>query len=295
MQRTTAIVNRSRTIRNLVIFVCVVWAIGWIAAAGALRSPVVDDAARQLALLVWLVTPLLTVCVLRAFAGDGWQDFGVAPSFAGNASGYAAAVLFHPVGALLVVLAGYVAGLVAFPEFSGVRLVAVFAAGFAPSFVKNVFEEFAWRGYLTPKVHALGLNDYVGHGTVGLIWAGWHIPYFLYLVDPAALHAATTLGIAPFVAMAIPSLVAVSIVYGELRLLTNSVWPPLIAHSIGNALIDMLIVRGFVSVDPGVDYLVSPGYQSVLSMAFFVIAGVALHRWRIAREGSKPRQQEGNR
>ena len=71
-----------------------------------------------------------------------------------------------------MLLAGYGIGLVAFPDISVARLVAVFAAGFAPSFIKNVFEECAWRGYLTPKVHSLGLNDYVGHAIVGLIWAG---------------------------------------------------------------------------------------------------------------------------
>ena len=36
---------------------------------------------------------------------------------------------------------------------------------------------------------------------------------------------ATNLSLTAFVAMSVPSLIAVSIVYGELRLLTNSVWP----------------------------------------------------------------------
>ena len=262
-------------------FTCVVWAIGWIAVA--VQARVVDGSAQQLGLSIWLVTPLATALLLRAFASDGWKDFGIAPSLRANLSAYAAAVLVHPVGAVMVLALGYVAGLVLFPDTSMTRLAAVFAAGIAPSFIKNVFEECAWRGYLTPKIHSLGLNDYVGHGVVGLIWAGWHIPYFLYLVDPAALHASTSLNLATFIAMAVPSLVAVSVVYGELRLLTNSVWPPLIAHTIGNALIDVLVVRGFVRVEPAIGYWVSPGYQSLLSIAFFAVVGIVLHRWRIAR------------
>src|SRR6185436_2518472 len=102
--------------------------------------------------------------------------------------------------------------------------------------------------------------------------------------DPATLDAATSLTLGAFIAMAIPSLIAVSIVYGELRLLTNSVWPAVVAHAIGNALIDVLIVNGFVRLQSGTELLASPGYQGALSIVIFVIAGVALHRRRIRRE-----------
>jgi hypothetical protein len=273
--------NRRKSLRNLALFTGVVWTIGWIAAG--LQTRIVDPSAAQLGLLLWLVTPLVTVVLLRTFAGDGWKDFGFSPRFRGNALGWVAAVLVHPVCATLVLLLGYLLGWLALPG-SVNRLLAMFAIGFAPSFVKNVFEEFAWRGYLTPKVRALGLNDFVGHSVVGLIWAGWHIPYFLYFVEPAALHAATNLTLAAFIAMAVPSLVAVSIVYGELRLLTDSVWPPVVAHTVGNALLDVLVVNGFVRIESGVGALASPGYHGVLSIVFFVVAGVLLHRRRMARK-----------
>jgi membrane protease YdiL (CAAX protease family) len=273
--------DRNVTIRNLAVFTCVVWSIGWIAAA--IQTRINDESAQQLGLLIWLVTPLATVLLLRAVAGDGWRDFGLAPAFSGNVPVYVAAVLFHPLGAVLVLLVGYGLGRVVFPEPSIGRLLGVVAAGLAPSLIKNVFEEFAWRGYLTPKVHSLRLNDYVGHGIVGLIWGGWHVPYFLFLVDPDALHAASNQDLATFIPMALLSLVAVSIVYGELRLMTDSVWPPLLAHTIGNALIDVLIARGFARIEPGAEYLLSPGYQSVLTIVFCVGAGVLLRRWRINR------------
>jgi len=274
-------VNRRTTLRNVAIFTAVVWSIGWIAAA--LQSRFDDASAQQLGLLLWLVAPLATVLALRGFAGDGWNDFGLRPSFRGNSLGWSAALLVHPLCAAIVLALG---GLLGWTVFVGpaVDLLWIFAFGLAPSFAKNVFEEFAWRGYLTPKMRALGVNDFAGHVAVGTIWAGWHVPYFLYLVDPAMLHAATNLTLGAFVAMAIPSLIAVSIVYGELRLLTHSVWPAVVAHAIGNALIDVLIVNGFVRVQSGAELLASPGYQGVLSIVVFVIAGVALHRRRIRRE-----------
>ena len=281
MHATVSDVNPRTTRRNVATFTAVAWSVGWIAAA--LQSRIVDPSAQQLGLLLWLVTPLSTVLLLRGFAGDGWKDFGLAPAFRTNAPGWSAAVLVHPLCAALVVAIGVLLGWTAVAG-SAPDLLWVFAYGLAPSFVKNVFEELAWRGYLTPKVRSLGANDLVGHAVVGLIWAGWHVPYFLYLVDPAALHAATNLTLTAFVAMAIPSLVAVSIVYGELRLLTNSVWPAVVAHAIGNALIDVLIVNGFVQVASGRELLASPGYQGVLSIVVFLVAGVALHRVRIRRE-----------
>jgi membrane protease YdiL (CAAX protease family) len=286
MHAAVSDVNRRATLRNVAMFTAVVWSVGWIAAAliaAALQSRIVDPSAQQLGLLLWLVTPLATVLLLRGFAGDGWKDFGLAPAFRANGLGWSAAVLVHPLCAALVVALGALLGWTALAG-SVADLGWVFAYGLAPSFVKNVFEEFAWRGYLTPKVHALVVNDFVGHAVVGLIWAGWHVPYFLYLVDPAALHAATNLPLAAFVAMAVPSLIAVSIVYGELRLLTKSVWPAVVAHAIGNALIDVLIVNGFVQMEAGRELLASPGYQGVLSIAAFVVAGVTLHRLRMRRE-----------
>lgn len=82
----------------------------------------------------------------------------------------------------------------------------------------------------------------------------------LYLLDRATLQASTTQSLATFIPMAIISLSAASLVYGELRLLTNSVWPPLLMHMIGNALVDVLVVQGFVKIVPGMDFLVSPGH-----------------------------------
>ncbi|WP_407946417.1 CPBP family glutamic-type intramembrane protease [Paenibacillus alkaliterrae] len=46
-----------------------------------------------------------------------------------------------------------------------------------PAFIKNIFEEFAWRGYLAPKLYSIGYNRLFIHICVGLIWGAWHVPY----------------------------------------------------------------------------------------------------------------------
>jgi len=89
---------------------------------------------------------------------------------------------------------------------------------------------------------------------------------------------------ATFIPLAIVNLVAASIVYGEIRILTQSVWPPLLLHTVGNALVDVLVVQGFVRIAPGTDFLVSPGHQSLLTMSVFALIGIGLHQLRIRKQ-----------
>ncbi len=276
MQRQTA--ERKRTVRNLAIFTVVVLASGWL--GYGLDRLMNNSSEEPLGMLLWLLLPLGTALLLRAFAGDGWQDFGLQPSLPGNILWYGVSLLLYPVVAVVVLMIGSAFDLVTAPNFSFSRLLTVFGGGLLASFIKNIFEEFAWRGYLAPKVYALGLDGYGGHTIVGLIWGSWHIPYLLFLLDPAVIQTTTTQSMVTFIPLAIVNLVAASIVYGELRLLTHSVWPPLLLHTIGNALVDVLVIQGFVRIAPGTDFLVSPGHQSLLTLLVFTGMGIGLHRIR---------------
>ena len=275
---TVQAIDRRRTIRNLIIFTVVVLACGWLGYGldQALQSP--PD--QRLGMLLWLVAPLLTVLALRAFGGDGWRDFGLRPNFRGNLVWYAVSLLLYPVTALFVLGVGALLGLVSAPGFDLGRLAAVVAAGFVGQAFKNIFEEFAWRGYLAPKIAALGWDGYGGHLLTGAIWGAWHIPYLLFMVDRKVLAATTSQSPLVFSLMAIVSLMGASIAYNELRLLTGSTWPALLLHTVGNALVDVLVVQGFVTLAAGSDWLVSPGHQSLLTLVAFVAVGVALHRAR---------------
>jgi membrane protease YdiL (CAAX protease family) len=142
--------ENKRTVRNLAIFAVVVATSGWL--GYGLDRLMNNPPTQQLGLLFWLIAPLGTVLLLRAFAGDGWKDFGLRPALRGNVIGYAVSLLIYPVVGALVLLIGGLLGLVTFPSFSLALLFSVFGVGLIPSFVKNIFEEFSWRGYLTPKL-----------------------------------------------------------------------------------------------------------------------------------------------
>jgi len=272
--------SRRTTVRNLAIFIIVVLAIGWI--GHELDILMGNQATESLGMLLWLVTPLGISLLLRAFAGDGWKDFGIKPNFKGNTSWYVIALVVYPVLVALVLLIGRILGLITFPNFSlgalGLILQA-FALGLLPQFIKNIFEEAAWRGYLAPKIYSLRLNDFAGHFIVGLVWGAWHIPYYLFFLDRAILQNFTTLDLATFIPLSIVVMISWAMVYGEIRLLTSSIWPAVLMHMVEDAFLIQLFTEHHIQIVPGTDWLVSP-VNGLISIFFFIAVGVGLRQLR---------------
>jgi hypothetical protein len=271
--------NRT-TIRNLVIFTIIVLAIGWI---GRGLDVLMDNPSSEgLGILLWIITPLAASLLLRAFAGDGWKDFGIKPNFKGNASWYVVALLVYPVSTACILIIGSGFGLITFPNPSlgalGLFFLA-FALALLPEFIKNFFEEAAWRGYLAPKVYSLGLNDYIGHLIVGFVWGAWHIPYYLFYLDRAVLQDFTTLNMATYIPLAIVVAISWAFVYGEIRLLTNSIWPAVLMHAVEDALLFPLFIDRHIHILPGTDWLISP-MNGLISVVFFLAIGIGLRQLR---------------
>jgi membrane protease YdiL (CAAX protease family) len=272
--------KKKKTVRNIAIFAVVVISIGWV--GHGLDVLLGNPSSGSLGMLLWIGTPLGVCFLLRVFGGGGWKDFGIKLNFKGNLLGYSIAILVFPVITTLILIIGKFAKFVTFPSFfSGTLgvILQVFMLGLLPAFFKNIFEEFAWRGYLTPKVYALNINDYAGHLIVGLIWALWHIPYYLFFLDRVVFRDYTTLSLALFIPMALMTILSYSLVFGEIRLMTNSLWPVVLMHAIEDALVNPLLIEGFIKIKPGMDLFFSPGV-SIMVIVFFGLAGVLIHRLR---------------
>jgi len=281
--------SKTRTIRNLAIFVTSIIAIPWL--GWRLDVQRGFDSHQQDGSLGWLffiLTPLATALLLRAFAGDGWQDFGLKPAFKGNGKWYLFALLFHPLSMLVIILLGYVCGAISIPDTSSAKLGLVgqtILLGILPSLIKNMFEEFAWRGYLTPKVQSIIEKPLLGHALVGIIWLSWHLPYYLVLMSPDVLQKSTGLGMDTFLLLGLVGIIPTAIVYGELRLWTNSVWPALIIHVTANVFFDTLILLKFFSFSSASnEVLFAPGLYGVIVIAINTAAGVWLYRQRMQKQ-----------
>lgn len=88
------------TTRNLIVFTVVVLLSGWI---GRIVNVITGNHGPESpGILIWIVAPLATAILLRAFAGDGWGDFGLKPALKGNLKWYLIGIAVYP--AVVVVI-----------------------------------------------------------------------------------------------------------------------------------------------------------------------------------------------
>jgi membrane protease YdiL (CAAX protease family) len=253
----------------LIIFSLVVIASGWIyQVVNIFLPPPSPD--QNLGLLLWILTPIVTVLILRGLGGDGWGDFGL--KLTGHWKWYMLGLLVYPLTILVTVLVGMLTGQVTFIKLNG--LLGVMLLGLVASLIKNIGEEFAWRGYLTPRFQALGLSPLVNHLLTGLIWGLWHIPYWLFFLGGAVISTVTSLGVGWFIVLAFIGIFPTALVFGELRLKTNSLWPAYLAHNVTNILSAQLVTEGFIRMNsPAAEAFFMPSGSGIVMMLLFTAAG----------------------
>jgi hypothetical protein len=277
-----------KSVRNLIIFTIVTLGGGFLGIALDRLSPP-SDPLQGLGALVWLVSPLAAHLLLRAFAGDGWADFGLGPNLRAGWIWYPVAVAIPLLVTLTSLALGIAAGGVSLSSSALPRLTALLPlvmVGFGGAMVKNIFEEFAWRGYLTPRFEAMGLHPFVNSLLTGLLWAGWHVPYYLYYLDRSVLQAHTSLPLPVFILLAFLVLPFHALAYGELRFLSKSVWPVWLMHTVANAVSLPLISEGFVTLRTGFQgALLSPATAGIVHSLLMGAIGYVLYRRR-QRNGS---------
>jgi membrane protease YdiL (CAAX protease family) len=229
----------------------------------------------------------LVSLAIRLFSKD-WEDSGIKPNFRGNGKWYAFSFLIFPAIVILVLLVALIFGGVSLANFeAGPFFGALVAAFFSFTLVKNIFEEFTWRGYLTPKMNSVVRNPVVGHLLVGLIWSLWHIPYYLTLLDRTSFAAYTSQELAIFLPLVILGMTLAGILFGEIRLITGSVWPAWLMHMMSNVIILTLLVDGYAKVNSNTEFLFTPSWEGILTMILITLAGFWLYRQRIYNHRNK--------
>jgi membrane protease YdiL (CAAX protease family) len=269
--------DKKRTKRNLIIFTVLV--LGLAALAGVVEPLTVPPGAEPgtsgLGQLLWIVAPLGVMLLLRIFGGDGWADFGLRPNFKGNGFWWLVSALIFPAVITISVLIGALLGGLELDVNMFSAFVAALLTGLILAMIKNVFEEFAWRGYLAPKVYSLNMNIWLSHAIVGMVWGAWHLPFVFVLwpyLTPNMLWY--------FVPLLLVGTFSQSVVYGEIRLATGSVLPAWVMHTIGNAIGNALLLSSFIQLCPGRELVFSPGAESVVSIILMFAVGYWLHQRR---------------
>ena len=291
--------TETRTTRNVLIFTVLILALGWVgrwidgatgaaagssvgvsgAGLGAVAGSSVGMSGAGLGASIWIASPLVVSFLLRALAGDGWRDLGAKVAFRGDARWYAVSLLIYPVAAVIVLGINDWSG-----EVAGARAEMVFVPAFValllPQLLTSVFQESGFRGYLAPKLTALGVDRLLGHAIVGLVWGAWHLPYL------TAVTGASNEPLATLAPRFLLGAIAASIVYGEIRLRTDSVWPAVLMHTVGGTFLGALVAAGHV---PAARYawLRMPVMEGGFMLAMFAAFGLWLYALAISRSHDK--------
>jgi hypothetical protein len=271
--------NERRTRRNIVVFAVMVTCLA--ALAGIIEqltiSPDAEPGSAGLGQGLWIIAPLAVMLLLRFFGGDGWSGAGLRPNFKGNGFWWMVSILIFPVTITVTLVLG---GLFNRLSLNVDMLRGVSAGTFLTMLismlVKNVFEEFAWRGYLAPKMYSLNINIWLSHSIVGLIWGVWHLPFvfvFWTYLTPDMLWY--------FVPLLLIGCISHSVVYGEIRLATDSAIPAWIMHTIGNTFGSVLLMNGIVQFHSGQELFLSPGTEGIISIIMMFAIGYWLHKRRV--------------
>lgn len=270
--------SRKKQIVNLSIFTFVVIFSGW---AGVIINNIIgaEQNENSLGSGLWLISACLAGIIIRIVNRD-WKDFGILPHFKGNLKWYLFAVLVYPAVTLIVTGLGLVTGTCSVSGFDINKLVPIFLSSLVYISIIKIFEEYSWRGFLTPKLIELKLKDWQIYVLVGIIWTLWHGAYYLVLLPDNVFDGTSRLGmfLSGFIVMGIWG-----IIYTEVYRLTKSVLPCLIMHVVEDELFMILPAQKAISFD-NIGKIFFDLNFGIVTIVLFLMIGLILRRVRINKE-----------
>jgi len=263
---------------RVVVFIIVTLVSGWL---GVLLDTVLTEQPEgdTLGMGLWLVMPPLTALVLRMACRD-WKDVSLLPRFKGNIKWYVVALVIFPLLTAIVLGVAKTIGIVGLAGVEITIILPLVSAGLGIGLIKNVFEEFAWRGYLAPKLIGLNAKDWLVYSISGLVWALWHAPYYLVFLGDE-VFASIHISRGGFVLLGIAVMMCWNVMYVELFRITKSIWPGILMHTAEDAVPAFLFTGGYYAfVSSGYAWIFDPNFGAIVALACLVV-GLIIRRIRI--------------
>nr|WP_139057137.1 type II CAAX endopeptidase family protein [Bacillus wiedmannii] len=270
--------NKKHVKLHLIIFVLIVLASGWI---GVFLDSLLTDQpeGNSLGMGLWLILPFFVSILLRVLSRD-WHDFGIKPNLKGSFKWYFVAILIYPFVTLITISLALSFGVVNISNFEISSLCSLILMSTIGNFIKNIFEEFSWRGYLTPKLIELKLNDWLIYLVSGFIWALWHAAYYIVFLPNEYFESISRLNM---LLSGCILMVCWSIMYVEIYRLTKSVWPCVFMHALEDAVPTVLItITGIITLTNSSDFWLNP-INGVVATSLFLGIGIVLRSIRIKK------------
>lgn len=239
-----------------------------------------QEKGNSLGIAVWIAAPLLTGIIIRVVNKD-WIGFAIKPRIKHNLLGYLIAFLTFPILTMIAIMLGMICGVTTLGKINVEAVLSLFMSGFIGAFIKNIFEEFAWRGNLVPFLERTKLGDMGLYACTGLIWGVWHVPYYMFFLPDSAFVSkervmTTIIGVILVVAM--------TPLFVELYHITKSVWPCVILHAVPNVMHNILFINpDMIHVTDEGDFFFNP-ISGVVMIILMFVAGIGLRAYRVTKE-----------
>ena len=228
---------------------------------------------------IWLLLPMLTAIIIILVSKIPWKEIGFRPNFKGNMKWYLTSILIFPIVTAIILLIGRITGWIDTSALDLKHFVGAFASTLIVGFIKNIFEETVWRGYLTSQLLKLNLKDWKSYLIVGLVWGSWHIPYYMAFLPEADMLVVLPVSRVLFSIIAIITMTCWSVMFIELYRITKSIWPCVILHTVEDALINPLVISGYISITSGKEILISP-ITGVITSVLYLAVGFGIRAVR---------------
>lgn len=228
--------------------------------------------------LLFILSPLVMVLIVRFFLGDGWKDAGLRLHLRQHWGWYLFALLLYPILFPVVIGVNVALGFTTLTVTVS-ELVPLLLAGFAvqlvPRMVFALSEEWGWRGYLEPRLAQFGIPDLPRHLLVGILWGIWHLPLILS-TDYASVPLAV------FLPVFLVGTILLAIIFGQMRKASESVWPAVLLHGMGNALGYAIVEGNFIAFNNELLGNIVPG-SITITLLYGLIALLLLRRTRVQK------------
>lgn len=225
-----------------------------------------------LGFFLWGIAPMLTALIMRTLKND-WKESGFKPYFRKNIKWYLLSILLFPLTMFISVIVG---GITSSSVLSGFLLsdfLKTFLISTPVFLIFSIFEEIGWRGYLVPKIIEAKLNPFIGYAIIAVVWFAWHFPYVSELT-----WIYTSEALISFIPRFLICLFSLSVLYGEIRIITGSIWPVVLMHGVMNS-IGHPLTATYLTVEPGKHIIGSLG-DGIVTIVITLILGIILYRYR---------------
>lgn len=265
-------------LRDIIVFVIAMVVTGWVGVwLNAVTQPAVPT--EGLGTLIWLLGPVVAAFIIAVRRGDWVNALGLKLNW--SAKWYVVGVVATPLIMVIVLPLALITGAVSFGTQTVSGALGLAGVFLVSSAIKNVFEELCWRGFLTPWFEKTRFTGLANHLITGVIWAVWHIPYWLFFVSRTESFSFSGLPLLAFIFLAFIVLPLQAILHGELRLLTGSIWPAWALHTVSNVISMLLLTSGYVVINGSWGFVLSPGTAGLVYAVVLALVGLVIYRQRV--------------